>query len=492
MLALFSVLLFTAIGTGTAVLCSAPDTGALSSSSAAYDGNALVLSGEVVLDHGLGKMRAEEASLQKQESGKEFPFSSILLRKNVQLELHDHAQLLCAIADLDFVQLKGKLSSLDQERVTYTDQLRSNGHTDSSLRLVSQTVNLEFEKLEHPDQRSDFSIREILASGDVVVDYARIFTLRSANAIYRKPTTSSNIAQGTLLAFPSEHFSVCQIAHEDDLIDAQKIEMDLARMAVFVQKPQGVLASSLVSRSQNGELRFSCDHLLWDHPKNTLELQGDIHIEEDAFGQLNADRKVIMVQNVDRGHRSVSSLHASGHTTIQMQASGKGNVQKLVCHGEMGFDQQHMQAFFHSPTVEGEVLQEQQLYYEENQISLYADRGTIDYALVKGQVQPSAISLKGHIRLMSCDASKSPRCGLADWVTYSPTTRTFILGAHPGRKVLFWDEQEDLRISAQEIHLTRDTGDGPETVKGVGNVQFCFTADEEVLIEKVFRLVTLP
>ena len=44
-----------------------PDSGMLSSSSAAYDGNALVLSGQVSLDHGLGKMRAEQAVLEKQE-----------------------------------------------------------------------------------------------------------------------------------------------------------------------------------------------------------------------------------------------------------------------------------------------------------------------------------------------------------------------------------------------------------------------------------------
>ena len=46
---------------------STPETGSVSSTNASYDGTALVLTGHVILDHGLGKMTAEEASLQRQE-----------------------------------------------------------------------------------------------------------------------------------------------------------------------------------------------------------------------------------------------------------------------------------------------------------------------------------------------------------------------------------------------------------------------------------------
>jgi hypothetical protein len=68
----------------TPLIANAPalsDTGSLSSSDASYDGNSLLLTGHVVLDHGLGKMTAEEASLERQEAGKDFPFSLIQLRK---------------------------------------------------------------------------------------------------------------------------------------------------------------------------------------------------------------------------------------------------------------------------------------------------------------------------------------------------------------------------------------------------------------------------
>src|ERR1700722_12401504 len=94
-----------------------PDSGTLSSSDASYDGNSLVLTGHVVLDHGLGKMTAEEASLERQEAGKDFPFSLIHLRKDVLLALKSSAEISCGSALLDFAALKGELSPSENGKV---------------------------------------------------------------------------------------------------------------------------------------------------------------------------------------------------------------------------------------------------------------------------------------------------------------------------------------------------------------------------------------
>lgn len=157
----------------------APDSGAISSSSASYDGNALILTGQVALDHGLGKIRAEEAILQKQESGKEFPFSTIALKNAIQIELRDHARLRCGRADLDFTALRGKLFAAGKEKVMYTDRLKQGGNQVNSLCLMSDVIDLAFEKVPHSDQRSDFLVHEIMATGSVVIDYAQSLTLQA-------------------------------------------------------------------------------------------------------------------------------------------------------------------------------------------------------------------------------------------------------------------------------------------------------------------------
>lgn len=461
----------------------APDSGAISSSSASYDGNALILTGQVALDHGLGKMRAEEAVLQKQESGKEFPFSTIALKKGIQIELQDHARLRCDHADLDFTALRGKLLASGKEKVIYTDQLKRGGRGENSLRLMSDAVDLSFDKVPHADQRSDFLIREILATGSVVIDFAQSLTLQAGKALYKKA------GENILRAFPTDSFATCDIQRGDDRIHAEAIEIDVNRKVLFLKNPKGVLFSSL-PHGQKGEVRFQSERLVWDHPQNTLHLQGHAHVDEVSFGTLDVDKELVVIQKEHDGNKTIASLHADGRSVLQFQDIGRHNVHRLISHGHVMLDHEKMHATFESPMKGNRVAKEDQLYYEEGQIAVYADRGMIDYAMQDQKLRPSSITLKGNIRVLSNNAAEAPRFGLADWITYSPTTRTFILSANPGSRVLFLDGKENLRISAQEIHLTQDGNHQTESVKGVGNVQFSFNADEEALLQKVFGLTS--
>ncbi|MEI8329349.1 MAG: hypothetical protein WCG14_05060, partial [Chlamydiia bacterium] len=109
--------------------------GHVSSTNASYDGSALKLTGHVVLDHGLGRMNAEEASLEKQDVGSDFPFSLIHLHKQVQLTLQNNARLSCDHADLDFLELKGTLSAPVSGLVVFEQQLTKKEHHGASLSL---------------------------------------------------------------------------------------------------------------------------------------------------------------------------------------------------------------------------------------------------------------------------------------------------------------------------------------------------------------------
>jgi lipopolysaccharide export system protein LptA len=457
--------------------CSAQSpSGMLSSSSAAYDGTALVLSGQVILDHGLGTMKAEEAVLEKQEAnGKEFPFSSILLKSKVELKLPEQSFLQCESAALDFSSLKGKLSASEGNKVLYSDKL---------LRISSNESDLLFEKLENPGSRSDYTVKIAKALGDVLINYGDLFTVKAGKAIYQKNFGGTQLAQGTIHAFPTDEFSNCRIEHGNDVIDAEAIEMDLAHSAVILKKTKGSLTEFFSPKLPIGEVHFHCDQVLWDQPKNTFHLQGHVRIDESALGKLSNEEELVVVQ----GKNGIASILAKGSVFLEFQENENSPLHKLSCHGKMAIDHEKMQATFESPSVEGTTPLDKQLYYDEGKISVYADRAHIDYAAEGNKLYPSTISLKGHVRVRSIDASKPARVGLADWITYSPTTHTFILGSNPGNKVLFFDEKENMRICAQEIHLTQDSSGTNETVKGVGNVRFSFSAEEETLLKNLFGI----
>ena len=76
------------------------------------------------------------------------------------------------------------------------------------------------------------------------------------------------------------------------------------------------------------------------------------------------------------------------------------------------------------------------------------------------------------------------RCAVADQFAYYPETETMILSAQNGESVLFWDDTQQLSISAREVHLSRD--EKGENIKGVGNVRFAFSTIENELLKKLF------
>lgn len=459
------------------------DNGTVSSTDASYDGNALHLTGHVVLDHGLGKMQAEEASLARQEAGKDFPFSLIQLRKDVVLALKNSAQIVCDSADLDFVTLKGSLYPAENAQVVYTDVIKKKkGAETSPFKLSGQNVELHFSKQSFNDKKSDYEIDNILAKENVVIDYADNFQLHAHEAFYRKELsrdnkTSKKEFQGVVTAYPKDALSPCKLIHEGDEIFADMVDIDLINSKLSLLRPKGILAAASLSSLQKGQTHFHADYLYWDQVKNTLTLKGGIFIEESVMGTLQASDEMQITQTQIEGKTALKTIQTHGHTDLRYKDL-HNNAHQLISHGNMHLDREKLRAVMDSPVKNGVVGLDEQLYYQEEEMAIYADHAVLEYSLVGEVMQPSLLTLKGNIRLFSHDSQKPPRFGLADRLTYSTTTRTLILSADPGKKVLFWDEVQGMRLAAPEVHITHDSETHQQNVKGIGAVQFSFTTEE--------------
>jgi len=430
------------------------DSGSVSSANASYDGNALVLKGQVALDHGVGKIEADEAVLERQEVGKDFPFSLIHLKQSVLLSLHNRAQARCDAADLDFSALKGSLFSA--ERVIYTD---------TSFRILGKIVDLTFEKKGQVGQKTSYDIDTAVASSNVEVEYGSQFKLFADKALYQKTANQITATSENL----------CRLVHENDAIESNHCKFDLTQSQIFLENPQGTIRSLL-----KGPLQFSSDSLVWDQPKNTICLQGRVQLQEPALGTIDTEDSIELTHGKNR---QLSSIRTQGKTTIHYL-----NAHTLSSWGPVFIDGEKMHASAHSPLINGLVPEGQQVSYSETEITAIGDKIEADYTLSQNTLQPVSIALKGDVHLYAHNAAKPARCGIADRVTYSPQTRTFILGADPGKKVLFINDEENLRISAQEIHVTEDPGTKKQMVKGIGNVQLTFSVEEEEQMQKLLKL----
>jgi len=466
-----------------------PESSSLSSSDASYDGNTLLLTGHVVLDHGLGKMMAEEASLQRQEAGKEFPFSLIQLRKEVLLALKNSAQISCGSADLDFTALKGILQASDEAPVVYSDQIKKKkGAGTVPLHMRGRQVELLFAKENADSKKAEYEVQNILAKEDVTIDYAGEFSLTAGQALYRRQIASDKTTrrefQGVISAYPKEG-AHCHLSHQGDQVDAAMVDLDLINARLSLLHPKGVLASALLPHQQKGELHFTSDRLYWDQGKNTLTLQGHISIEEAALGTFHADEQLEILQASSKGKSVLQAIRTQGPSSL-IYRDAQGQVHHLLSQGTFHFDREKLHATIESPEKDGVVFAEKQLYYQEEEIALYADHAALEYSVAGDLLQPTTLSLKGNIRLFSHDPKKPARFGAADRLSYSLTTRTLILSALPGKKVLFWDEAQGMRLAAPEVHITYDPATKQQQVKGIGAVQFSFTPEEQGRLQQLF------
>ncbi len=477
---------------------SASDEGSVSSTNANYDGNLLTLSGNVSLDHGLGKMSSEEASLQRQETGNDFPFSLIQLRKSVLLSLKNSAQICCDKADLDFVALKGVLTSENGGKVVYTDAIRGKKAAESKLlHLSSQRIELDFAKLPQSEKKTEYDIDHILAKEEVVIDYAGNFQLQADHALYRKELskdtkTAQKEFQGTITAYPKDESSQCRLVHQGDEIFADMVDIDLLHAKIALLHPKGTLATSSLSHLEQGKTVFQSNYLYWDQTKNILTLKGHIVVDEASLGSLRTEDEVQILMKQVEGKRLFKHVDAKGHSTLVYQ-DAHNRIHKLVSHGTIHLDQDKLKGSVESPEKEGIVAKEQQLYYEDPEIAFYADQALIEYSIDGKTMQPSLLNLKGNIRIFSPNPLGPPQFGSADRLTYLLPTRTLILSADPGKKVLFWDETKGVRLSAPEVHIVYDPEKKEQSAKGIGVVQFSFTPDEQSKLQQLFpQLKLLP
>lgn len=442
----------------------AADMGSIASSNASYDGNALILKGQVVLDHGLGKMQADEAILEKQEVGKDFPFSLIHLEKEVILHLDQNGELRCDKAELDFSSLQGALSS--EKRIFYTDTFKRKKGKSSPLQIASSTVDLQFVKKSPEGAKTQYFIDNVIAKGLVELTYAEHYTLSTDAVLYQKElaNTPHTEFQSHLSSYGIHR---CKLVHLADTIEADRFDLDLVQQKLLLTNPEGILPSL-----SSGELHFTSHSLLWDHDKNTLILKGSPQIQEPHLGTVASQGEIFLFQS----GKELVGFKCFGSTTLTYL-----NNHKLISHGTLSFDRER-----HIGTVESPPGEGMQLSYQENAMEIRADKAHIAYTESEGTFHPVSVALKGHIKIFSGLLEKPLSYGLADHLTYSPTTRTFVLGADPGKKVLFVNPEDHLRISAQEVHITQDPISKKQTVKGLGHVQLSLSAEEQAALNQYF------
>lgn len=420
------------------------NTGSIASSSASYDGATLLLDGEVSLEHGLGKMEADKAALTKQVEGQaEFPFTHIELADTVRLALTSSAQVECERASLDFSNLKGTLTS--PKNVHYVDKIHA-----TPFELFSPYLDLQMAR--NDQQKETYTIEKAYAKKGVHLIYDTSYHLKTESLLFTKDRL---VSDGTS----------CSWTYQNDQVDAEKFDLDLTQNHLHLRKAEGHLNSF-----SKGTVQFTADDLDWKHTDNHLVLRGNPHVQETSLGTVHSSQEIDLILKEQKVHK----LKTQGPTTL---VSHKGHT--LKTEGTIEVDSEKCQALIHSHQT--------QLLYQEEELTLTADEAQIFYREDEKGLHPERLELQGKIKIFSQEKEGPAKRGIADTLTYNPETRSCILKANPGQKVLFMRDQDQLRISASEVHITYNPVTHEQEVRGIGHIVLSLSPDEQNLLNQVFH-----
>lgn len=125
-----------------------------------------------------------------------------------------------------------------------------------------------------------------------------------------------------------------------------------------------------------------------------------------------------------------------------------------------------------------------QIAYFDERGEVWADEAFIDYIEVEGSIKPTKVRLVDNVQLMYVE---NDQYALADLVTYYPDEQLMILEGKENMRVLFFDKQRNMQLSAHTVRALRNPETNKDSIKGVGDVRFVFRQEELSKLKEQFK-----
>lgn len=455
-----------------------PEQMTISARSADYDGEKALLTGDVVMQHALGKVSARQVAV-------EAPLIS--MEGKVLIELNAGGSLVCDKGIIDYDKLKGEFyGSKPVGEVIYTEDNLSRGDAKGKatpLSIRSRQMGMRLSR----EVNLKYSMAYIEAYGSVNVSYGNDFTTLSDQAHYRR--TPSNFAAAmklpgiiTLLMNDEEDF--CSVLHRNgDKILAKGISMDTLNRNMTFDHPKGVM----ISRSDHPDevIEFFAKKMVWEDETQLLTLSDNVVIDQRGIRNLHTDHDVKIYQHVVDDKKEIKRIVCSKNTTLTFLDADKKGDHVIVCAGPLEIDNEKM-------TILLKGSGNEQVAFTDHLGQLLADQVTI-YYMRQGadKLEMEKIHLEGSVKIynrqnQTDEDERAKQYALADKVTYVLNSNELNLSSQAGRRVLLFDEANHLQISAPALKIHRDRETNKDSFQGTGDVRFNFVEQEMDQIKELF------
>jgi hypothetical protein len=438
-----------------------------------YDGKTILLMGDVFLEHAVGTLSAGRASLAGSPEDRKFRLSQLDLHDHVRFTLSEGGELMAAEAHLSQETSLGTFKgSPEQPFVVYMEECRDGSGSQERFPIIvkSRSMTIEFKPIDPGEKTVTKShINAVVASENVTVDYNHDFIAAADCATFHReesPVSQTGLS-GIICLNAEGDDGHCHVTNRNgDLIHARQIFVDTLNRRLSFAHPKGALFSSR-NRLVKERIDFSSDMLNWDEQEGTLKLRGHVKIAEKGLGQLISDDEVTLFHSILNGKKELSTIESTGHTVLTHTSH------ILQSCGKMAVDHANLKVTLDSPGVE-------QVFYKDDQGTIYADHAEVEYELVEGKISPRKLTLEGHVKMINkpCKDLQRQQYVLADRVKVFPATQEVFLSADKGNRVLVYDQVNDLQVSAPGLKIKRDEATKKESMQGIGDVRFNFLDPE--------------
>lgn len=477
----------------------------IDSALADYDGKKITLSGNVVVEHELGKISANQVVLFPENEEKKVRFAYLKMNDNVKISLKDGGQLNCSIADLDYKSMTGKFSgNPQQEYVIYTESCKDKAGISVPLVVKSRQMNVQITREESQNSQTPKSLlNEITAESNVTVNYNHDFIITSDQAQYQRlqkekeNNTSSQPRLPGLIQFrAAEQAGFCQVTNRNgDMIRANQIYIDTLKRHLLFLYPKGIIFSPSHGDQKEEPTRteFSSDTMTWEEPKDLLILRDHVVVNQKGIGQIANNEEVQIHRHVVGGKKLLRSIDSSGETIMTLLDEAKGIMHTLTCYGKVILDNEHLITHLESPRdAYGKVLPGKQVFFEDRLGEVYADKADLLYEYANKSIVPAKLILTGNVWILNRstaheeDPGKFLQYSIAETVEFYPQTKEMHFFSKENGRVLFFDKANNVQMSAPALKIKRDPNSKADSIHGVGDVRFSFLENELEQLRKRF------
>lgn len=400
-------------------------------------------------------------------------------------------------------------ASAAQMRVKLLDDLSLNAK--KALLTIfkgAQDVQMESDQMDFKfaEKSKTPELSEVLAQGHVVINYSD-YSAYCDKATFTPITPiidgkDSSSLQGLITLYSSATERCKLVSKTLDSIDSKEIRIDTLKEEITMQDPKGDLAqknlgpTNLGQEGKNLPLKFSAGSLLWDDPHHTITLLKDVRINQGDDFKLTAKDQLTITRKLEQGKWELKTFDTAGAVMLTCKAPGeKKSINSLKTQGPLRLNHEKMEArAFGVIDEEGKVHEDAQVLFRDDRGDIYADRALVKYGYVDGQYVTKKIVMLGNVRIINQPLSSSEGTMpvfqhlLAERVEYYPETNELAMMSSGGKRVLFYDQTNNLQVSAPSLKVARDRSTKKDAITGQGDVRFRFIETEFDEIRRKFLL----